>query len=891
MISIRNLLTALIRFLVVWFVNTLSLAFAAWILSGVNIQSSNGIPVFVIAIGIAFVLGLVNLIVRPLILLIAMPLGWVALLIIGFFIDGLTLLITSALLPALYVENLWWAFLGGLVIAFANTILTSILDLDDENSIYENLILRRAVRQAGRAPTESGRGIVMLEVDGLSYWHIQKAIADGYMPTVKMMMDEYGYKLSRVDCGLPATTPACQAGILQGNNNNIPSFRWMDKETGKMLAGGQAAMIIEPSLSDGNGLLRGGSSIGNMFSGDADFSILTFSKIKGGTPEDKKKRAQDMFLVMRNPYFITRVLVLFLGDVIQEIWQGWQQRRHKVEPRVNRLEHGYPLLRAAINVFLRDIATYFTILDIVRGTPAMYTLYAGYDEVAHHAGPWTRDAMLTLRQFDNQVARILRVIQTKAPRPYELLLLSDHGQSFGPTFKQRYGISLPDLVKSLMPGGTTVSSTGGGDDGTIGVSAMMDELDNMKDNQVGGRVSNALINSTQRAVNRNLGETEAFKEVKAAKATVAYSGNFAQAYFDLFPRKITVNELNAAYPGLVDSLVHHEGIGFVVGYDDDGTPIAFGKGGARNLHTGEIVGADPLAPFGDVDLRARQVRRVADFSNAGDLVINSTIYPDGSVAALEELIGNHGGLGGEQTDAYLLHPQDMLVPETWNSFQMKDILDSRRGLPGSPYESPKSASAPQVNPWTGSILLKGLSQVGKWLGYAGRVILLDRDAFREIAADVYMTAPALLIAFLAQVIQSVYVTKSFDPLNILARCGAWLLSFIAVLLMVRFLRGRPSLSTNLRVVGFVGSVHVLELLGFVPVIGPLMRIIALLLAFFGVWIGTATANKIRGGRAFLIPVVYILVVVFGTIFILAAVKSVSVTVDAILNAFGWSAVQ
>ena len=70
-----------------------------------------------------------------------------------------------------------------------------------------------------------------------------------------------------------------------------------------------------------------------------------------------------------------------------------------------------------------------------------------------------------------------------------------------------------------------------------------------------------------------------------------------------------------------------------------------------------------------------------------------------------------------------------------------------------------------------------------------------------------------------------------------------------------------------------------------------MRIIALLLAFFGVWIGTATANKIRGGRAFLIPVVYILVVVFGTIFILAAVKGVSVTVDAILNAFGWSAVQ
>jgi hypothetical protein len=31
----------------------------------------------------------------------------------------------------------------------------------------------------------------------------------------------------------------------------------------------------------------------------------------------------------------------------------------------------------------------------------------------------------------------------------------------------------------------------------------------------------------------------------------------------------------------------------------------------------------------------------------------STLYPDGTVAALEELIGNHGGLDGEQTDAFI----------------------------------------------------------------------------------------------------------------------------------------------------------------------------------------------------------------------------------------------
>ena len=255
---------------------------------------------------------------------------------------------------------------------------------------------------AGRAPPgETGRrrptGLVMLEVDGLSYQRMKKAIEDGLMPNLKMMMEEDGYQLSRVEVGVPPTTPACQAGILQGNNTDIPAFRWLDKKTGRLLAGGGAAAEVEPLISDGNGLLRGGTSIGNMFSGDAAKSILTFSKIRTGTPEDKKERARDMFWLMRNPYFLTRTMVLVFGDVFLEIWQGWQQRRKDVYPRLNRLHNGYPLLRASINVFLRDIGTYFTILDIIRGAPAIYTLYAGYDEVAHHAGVHTRDADLTLR--------------------------------------------------------------------------------------------------------------------------------------------------------------------------------------------------------------------------------------------------------------------------------------------------------------------------------------------------------------------------------------------------------------------------------------------------------------------------------------------------------------
>jgi uncharacterized membrane protein YvlD (DUF360 family) len=883
--AFTRILHMIFRFLVVWFVDALSLLVTAWIIPGISILPQGDTPKIVVAVAASLLLGIVNLLVRPLILMLALPLGWIVIFLTGFFINMITLMITSSLMPGFEVSGWGTAFFGGLILSLVNTVLTTLLHIDSDESFYANLVMRRAARRADKVAADSGRGLVMLEIDGLSYWHIQKAVEDGYMPTIKKLMDEDGYKLSRVDCGLPATTPACQAGILQGNNTNIPAFRWLDKQTGKLLAGGQAAALIEPELSDGNGLLRGGSSNANMFSGDAEKAILTFSRIKAETEEDKKKRAEDMFLLMRNPYFFVRVLVLFFGDVFQELWQGWQQRRQDVQPRLNRLHNGYPFLRAATNVFLRDISAYFTILDIVRGTPAIYTLFAGYDEVAHHSGPWTTDAMLTLQQFDRVIARILKVAEEKAPRPYEFLMLSDHGQSFGATFEQRYNIGILEFIQQQLPQGTSAVGTGGGDDGTIGVAAMMGELENIENQKLSGRVGRAAIGSAQRAMKSNLDQQPGSKDVEPAKVTLCYSGNLALVYFDLYPRRVTLNELNAAYPGMVDTLVQHEGIGFVVAYEDDGEPVAFGKNGARNLHSGDVVGEDPLVPFGDVELRSWQVRRIADFPNAGDLIINSTLYPDGTVAAMEELIGNHGGLGGEQTDAFIFHPGDMEIPETRNSYEFKTILDSRRGLPG-PTPKPERPAAPYVEPWSPANLAKGISQVGVWLHLAFQAITLNRDAYREIANNAYMTAPALLIALLAQVIQSINAQGRFDILNILLRYVIWFMAVIFLFMAARLLRGKRHYTTTMRVAGFAQSAHILELLVFLPVIGPLARFTALLLAFFGVWVGTAAAHELSGWRTILLPVIFIITTVIGVVFVFAVIQGTAFTISSLLTSFG-----
>jgi hypothetical protein len=538
---------------------------------------------------------------------------------------------------------------------------------------------------------------------------------------------------------------------------------------------------------------------------------------------------------------------------------------------------------------MRDIATYLTSLDIIRGTPTLYVTWPGYDEVAHHSGPWSSDAFGVLKRYDQVIARIRDVMTRKAPRPYELILLSDHGQSFGATFKQRYGYGLKEFIEGQLPHGARVAQSVGGDDGTIAVAAMAGELENVQEQQVSGNLGRAVVGQAQRFLQQGA-EGRAPAEIDPeATVTVCGSGNLAQVYFDLYPRKITLNELNAAYPGLVDALVGHEGVGFVVAYGDDGTPIAFGKQGARDLHSDQVTGEDPLAPYGDVALRARQVRRIADFPHAGDLIVNSTLYPDGTVAAMEELIGNHGGLGGEQTDAFLLHPGDMTVPETANSADLFAILDARRDLPAvDEGELRATEDEGQVRSWAPENLWQGVRQGRVWLIRALRALVLSRSAYRQVVSDPYMTGPALLIAFLASLLQALFASQ--NPLEVVFGLFVWFLGwFLAVLAVFgagRLLGGRGSFTATLRGVGFAQAVYLLELLDLIPALSSLVQLITSILVFVATWMAGLEAHELRGWRGLLLPVARLLVVVLSVVVLGSLIAGAEFTVEALLREAG-----
>ncbi|MBK8048579.1 MAG: phage holin family protein [Anaerolineales bacterium] len=902
--TVRTIVLRLVRFAVLWVVDALSLLLTAWIMPGMSIEAVDQTPRTLIAISAAFLMAIVNLLVRPAILLVARPLGWVAMFVIGFLVNAVALWITAWLLPGFEV-NFIAGLLGGIVFAIFNTIFTGIIEIDEEGSFYQNMIERRAKEQPFDSSKEPGRGLMMLEIDGLSYWHIEKAFADGLLPTLQKMIDEDGYTFTKVDCGLPSMTSACQAGIMFGDNNDIPAYRWYDKSKAKLYVSSSDATELNGRYGHGQGLMRHGSSIMNMLDGDAEKSMFTMANMFTGSEEEKKRRAQDVALLMLNPYFLTRELVQFFWEALREVWEGWQQKRKDVQPRLNRLEHWYPFLRAGMCSIARDMSANIAILDMMRGAPSIYMLYLGYDEVAHHSGPWTTDAFGDLKRQDKLFERLRLVAKEKAPRKYDFIILSDHGQSFGATFLQRYGVTIKELIEQLLPQGTTVAQSIGGDTGGVqGMQGMAGELANMQQSGSSNAMGRAVAKQGQKlaqagakqgqdlAVSGSPDQGGAASSPAPAAVTAYGSGNAAQVYFDLYPRKIKLSELNAAYPGMVDALVQHEGLGMVVGYADDMTAVVLGKGGSRNLHTGEVVGADPVAPYaktegpgaGSMEKRIWQLRRVMDFENAGDLWLISTVYPDGTVAALEELVGSHGGLGGEQTDAFIFHPVDMEVPDTRNSTDVFHILDRQRGKPV--VEKAPVEAAQKVNDWAPSTLLTGLGRVGTWLGYAGRCIFLDRSAYADVVKDPYMTGPALLIAVVTVMLSSVVHRRSFDPLRILADLGLWVLAVAIVFAAGWLLTKRGTFTKTFRAVGFAQSVYVLVLLALFPVISGGIYGIVVALGFLAVWMGAAVAHETRGWRALVLPIVVLLVFVIGSTLVGMLIAGAQFTFQSVLGDMG-----
>jgi hypothetical protein len=494
-------------------------------------------------------------------------------------------------------------------------------------------VIRRIARRQGGHSHTSEPGIVFLEIDGLALPVLARAMRDGVVPEMHRWRSSGTHLLVEWETDLSSQTGASQAGILLGSNENIPAFRWVEKESGKVMSCSSPADCaeIERRVATGDGLLTNdGASRGNLFSGEADAVILTVSKMEA------EKRANPGYRAFfANGFNVTRVLVLFGWEVVLERIAAIRQVRRDVTPRGERTRK-YALLRAALCVGVRDLIVFGVLTDMMRGRPAVYATFSSYDEVAHHSGLERADTMEALRKLDQHFARINRA-RRYAPRPYKLVVLSDHGQTQGATFKQRNGYDLGQLVERSIERGT-VAHIAQGDENDAAVGHAVNE-----------------------ATGTNAAHDEQSDELTDRHVVALASGNLGLIYLMEEKRRLTLEEIEERHPRLIPALRDHPHIGFLLVRSSRHGAVVLGANGTHYLDDGRIEGIDPLAPF--PPNAAAHLRRTDGFDHVADIMVNS--FYDHELqqgCAFEELISFHGGMGGPQTEPFLLYPVELPLP-------------------------------------------------------------------------------------------------------------------------------------------------------------------------------------------------------------------------------------
>lgn len=628
----------------------------------------------------------------------------------ALFLNSLIFYMATYFIPGVYV-GVYGFWQVPIVMAIATTFLYNITNTNYYDS-YIKTILKQALKRKNRAE-KSYPGIIMLEIDGLSINTLKKAIDKGVMPTVKKFLDD-SHTLKEWETDLSSQTGASQAGILHGNNDDIVAYRWVEKENNnKIMVSGKLshALLIEKRISDGKGLLVNGLSIANMFSGDSELSSLTSSRVQR-ISRIYNKTLHTIFL---ESYNFQRIFVLFLWDIIVELKSELMHRVKNIQPRL-RQKISYPAVRAGANVVLREIATEILASEIFRGEiDTAYATYMGYDEVAHHSGVEDDDVWGILKQIDVQFSRLTSTIEMN-DRDYKLVILSDHGQSKGATFKQRYGMTLGNYVRQFLPNDMTFFKNEYNIDHfrdaimpeNKQLQSIKEKMETMRDDlfDENGSIQNlrkgieekkpGLIFENERYINLHEKYSNSLEYItshdyvqlstekaKNSELIVLGSGNLGLIYLTQWQQRLTYEEIVMLFPELIPGLVNHSGIGFILVDSISNGGMVIGQNGIYYLENNEIVGENPLKGFGEN--ASRHLKRQNGFKNMPDILVNSFYDSENDeVCAFEELIGSHGGLGGNQTKPFILYPSewhepgDLIGAESIYKFLKREIenLDS-----------------------------------------------------------------------------------------------------------------------------------------------------------------------------------------------------------------------
>ncbi|MHB9857956.1 phage holin family protein [Streptomyces sp. YIM S03343] len=627
----------------VWAVSTLTMLVLAGVLPDFRLQSASGDSATRIAVTAALgagAFGLLSALVWPLLVRLLLLVPALVLGLLVFFLNGSLLLVALRINPSGSSEAApeTAVIVAAVMSAVASATGAALAVRDDD--AYRRRLYRLSDRRRRRLPpAPSSPGTVFLQLDGVGHDVVRDAVDTGLTPTLARWLGaEAGvratHRLTPWRTDWSSQTGSSQLGILHGSNHDVPAFRWYEKDSREVMVCNRPTSAAELQhravvrSGDGGLLEVDGASRGNLFSGGAGEQALVLSIAARRRSRENRSRA-GYFAYFSDPANAVRTALSFIAEASREIGQSTRARLRKQSPRVSR-GGLYPLVRAFATVVERDVVIAAVMGDMLAGRTAVYADLVAYDEVAHHSGPFGRDAGKVLERLDRALALIENVAE-HAPRPYRIVVLSDHGQSPGETFRARYGLTLGDLVRAGcgLPVPRKAQRTRSGAEARSAVRAAL-----RRPVEEGG---------------------EQHRPTRRSEPIVLASGNLGLISFPDVPHRMTKEEIDARHPALLTTLANHPGVGFLLVGSELHGGLVLGAYGAEIPLDELDADPGPLAEFGSG--AADAVRRTHGFPHTADIMVNSSYDPStGEVLSFEEQIGSHGGLGGAQTRPFLLSP-------------------------------------------------------------------------------------------------------------------------------------------------------------------------------------------------------------------------------------------
>jgi hypothetical protein len=508
-------------------------------------------------------------------------------------------------------------------------------------------LLDRLVRRVrvGGPPKAGARRLLIVQIDGLSRGALEQALAAGFMPFLKRMLDRGTFAMQPMAVGLPTSTPAFQMASMYGVQPDIPGFHYHDKRRREDVyfpRAGDAAFVEAQQAAGRVGIVSGGSTYGCVFTGGAPNNLFSFVQIKRPSGKGILRVLSALFVLLwvivkslvLSVYELVRALLRFIADPVGESRRGWK----------------WLAIKIGLSVWLRELFTLAVSRDIYMGVPAVYVNYLDYDVFAHAYGPRHRRALRSLRHVDRSLQDLWRVSRRVPEYGYDLYVLSDHGQAHCTPYIELMGSPLERRLFDEF-----FDPAHAGDPSR---ERRRPPLARAMTAFRSGHAPGVL----QRFLNylEDPGDAGELKEARERNGVrVIAAGPNAFVYFVDDPQPLLIDQIDERFPGLAEGLSRSQGIGLVFARAADG-PVCFWRGkryGLDELATGPFEGREDAAIVRD------GIRDLMAMPSAGDLVLYGLDSAQGNVSFIAET-GAHAGTSFDELHTFIIAPSAVRLPSS-----------------------------------------------------------------------------------------------------------------------------------------------------------------------------------------------------------------------------------